>query len=630
MSTAPAIITSNFGARIGRKYTDVKQLAALSTHARLQSNDSLARLNGLIGTKDPSRTQALDYFSNPAARMGWATPSLTESTEYELVRLSYNYWLMITLYRNHWISRKIVDVPAHDMVRAWPRLTSDIEPKDLTRIDKAIRKTQTKSKIQKTLEWARLFGGAGALIVIEGQEKNLDEPLDLESIDIGSYRGLIPFDRWAGIYPEDAICGDVRKPKQFNLPEHYRVQTPEVSQSFRVHASRILRFCGPSVPTPEYQAQQYWGISVLEPAFEEIRKRDNLSWNLIMLSFRASILSLKEPELAQILSGVSVNMQSTMRYQQRMEAFNQLLSNQSLVVVGKDGGLESTQQNISGWPDMYQQFQLDIAGAADIPVTQLFGRTLTGLGQSNDADQRIYEKKIASDQEDQMRPQLETLFSVIAMSELGEVPDDLDLIFPSLRVLDDKEKVDLAKVVVDNVGSMFDRGLFTEEMALMEIKQSSDVTGFGTNITDEQIEAAKQNDADRKELKEAQQEQLLAGPEEGEASAGSGEGENESPNKKTPKSSFRAARDSAAFLDIEFSGIPVTIEVMAGDTRTIRNEAGEVVYKRKLQYDYGFIRGTIGRDDDETDVILGPAEYAPFVYVADMIDLGPDVDKREN
>jgi hypothetical protein len=39
-----------------------------------------------------------DYFRNLAARMGYGTPSLAEGTEYEMVRLSNDYWLMLTLY----------------------------------------------------------------------------------------------------------------------------------------------------------------------------------------------------------------------------------------------------------------------------------------------------------------------------------------------------------------------------------------------------------------------------------------------------------------------------------------------------------------------------------------------------
>jgi hypothetical protein len=443
--------------------------------------------NGLNG-----RAQANDYFSNSAARMGWGTPSLSEATEYELVRLSYDYPLLYTLYRNHWISRRIVDAPAQDMVRAWPRLTSEIDPKDLTRIDRALRDTKTKQQTLKALKWARLFGGAGALIIIDGQENQLDQPLDLDSIEIGAYRGLIPFDRWTGIQPDSEISTDFRKPKEFNLPRSYRVGAPNGSESFEVHSSRILRFCGPSVPTPEYQAQMYWGISVLEPAFEEIRKRDNMSWNILSLTFRANLISLNFDELAQALSGAGMSQGALQDFYARMQAMNSLMSNQNMVILPKDGKLESTQYGFAGLADVYQQFQLDIAGAAQIPVTRLFGRTLTGLGQSNDADETIYEQYIALEQSDQMEPQLDTLYRVIAMSTLGEIPEDLDLQFPSVRVLDEKEKADLAKATGENVIAAFGAGLINLPQGMRELKQSSALTGIFTNITDEEIEEAEE------------------------------------------------------------------------------------------------------------------------------------------
>jgi len=140
----------------------------------------------LLGIGGATTAQAADLFSNSGARMGFGTPSLGQGAEYNLVRLSYDYWNLITLFRNHWISRRIVEVPAQDMVKAWPTMTSDIEPKDITRINRALRKTNTKNNILTGLTWGRLFGGAGGLMVIDGQENELDQPLDLESVKIGA------------------------------------------------------------------------------------------------------------------------------------------------------------------------------------------------------------------------------------------------------------------------------------------------------------------------------------------------------------------------------------------------------------------------------------------------------------
>lgn len=775
------------------------------------SNGDYARATSRAVDADPSRmgmhdamARGVDFFSNMPARMGYGTPSMPEATRYELVRLSYDYWLMITLYANHWISRRIIDGPAQDMIRAWPKLTSELPPGDLKRFDKAIRVTGTKQRMLHAIKWARLFGGSGALIVIKGHEKQLEEPLELENVGIGSYMGLIPFDRWVGVWPTGDLCSDITRPTDFNLPEYYTISpqrtTTPIPSPFRVHASRILRFTGPTVPTPEYEARNYWGISVLEPTYEEIRKRDNMSWTILNLTFRSSIIGYKEPELTNLLSGLGGNARATQQWYARMTALNEALSNQHMLFLGKDGGLEHLQTSFGGLDGIYAQFQMDIAGAAEYPVTRLFGRTITGLGQSNDADERIYEERIAMEQEVNERPQLDKLFPVICMSEFGDVPKDLDYTFPSVRVLSEEEKAQLATSASQVIFAGFNAGILTKPMALKELKQQSELTGVGTNITEEDIEAAEQEAAQAPQGMGGMPAGEDPGPEgappEGAPPSGEEEGnpehdpdagavggredggeqgdlkslqgmagqhslqsqsgerlpttqgmagmskgkmpslksqarkpqqkdgdalddgnrlrllaerfpvdvepqpsdkelllrlaqfgdtgrsrvarEQDAPPKTVTKREAKQNKDGmwvvvehysdgtsrpmkgtfgskeeALYIppartgpnytgrqspwnrgrdttDADIAGIPVTIECRKGQRRQIRRDDGTTAYDRILAYDYGFIRGTQGRDGDEVDVITGPNPEAPDVYVADMQDLGPDVDKRED
>src|SRR5208283_4380086 len=284
-------------------------------------------------TNKAERGVAYDVFSNAAARMGAGTSSVAEGAGYEMVRLSMNYWLMLTLYRNHWLARRIVDGYPEDMVRAWPTLVSELDPGDIKDFDRTLERTQTEQKLLLALKWADLFGGGGALIAIRGHERLLEEPLNLDDVNPGSYQGLIPFDRWSGIYPESEVADDISDPLTFGLPEYYRCQT-QGTESFKVHASRILRFCGPEVPRPELQAQQYWGISRLELVYEELRKRDNASWSILNLMFRAQILVKQDPELASILSGASIGTAGQQRFLRAMQAQNELLSNQSMMILG--------------------------------------------------------------------------------------------------------------------------------------------------------------------------------------------------------------------------------------------------------------------------------------------------------
>lgn len=434
---------------------------------------------------------AADYFSNPAARMGFGTPSLTEGTQYPLSRTSYDYWTLLSLYRNHWLARRIVDGIAEDMVQAWPQFSASLDPEDDARIERAVRRCEVKAKLLRTLQWARLFGGAGALIVIEGHEDHLDEPLDIEKVGPGSFRGLIPFDRWSGIQSPGEVSIDMEYPKDFNSPLWYGVGGP-TGRQFKVHASRILRFSGPSVPTPEYEAQSYWGLSVIEPAFEEIKKRDNMSWIIVNLLFRSSILAIQNEDLAQMLSGLGGSLSMAQNYYSVMESISQSMTNQGLLVLGKGGQLQSAHASFPGIADIYQQFQLDICAATEYSVSKLFGRTATGLGQTNDADERLYEDRIHARQETDLRPQLDKLFAVLFMSELGEAPEDLDYIFPSCRVLREDEKAAISSTVSTTVIAAYNSGLISRAAGLKELRQSSDITGIFNSITDEEIEEAEQ------------------------------------------------------------------------------------------------------------------------------------------
>lgn len=456
--------------------------------ARRRSRPSSAEKNmGLLSPTGHVSAQALDYFLNQAARIGYGSQSLPEAGEYTLHRLSYDYVLLYSIYRNQFLCRRIVDIPAEDMVRAWPKVSSEMEPDDEARIDKAVRKTGTKSQVLTGLKWGRLFGGAGCLIVIDGHEDRLDQPLDLDDVGIGSYRGLCPFDMWAGITPSGTQCTDINRPLDFNKPESYTVRA-QGGESFEVHASRIMRFTGPEVPTPEREAQMLWGISVLEPAYEIIRMFDTLLYSVLNLTMRANLIGLKFPDLAEALSGLGNSQLAAQNWEKRLGAMNHLMSNQSLIPLPKDGGLESTQYSFSGLDTVFQTFQLNVCSAAGIPMTRLWGRTMSGIGQTGEGDEKIYEEKIATDQEYMLRPALEKLYPVICMSELGEVPDDLSLDFPSIRVMDEKDKAELGKSVVDTVTVALNSGAISLRTYAKELKALGPNTGMFTNLTDEDIE----------------------------------------------------------------------------------------------------------------------------------------------
>lgn len=71
---------------------------------------------------------------------------------------------------------------------------------------------------------------------------------------------------------------------------------------YKVHHSRLLRFTGDDLPYWESQAEQQWGASVIESIFDELKKHDNVSWNIAQLTFMASLRILKMADMGQMLS----------------------------------------------------------------------------------------------------------------------------------------------------------------------------------------------------------------------------------------------------------------------------------------------------------------------------------------
>ncbi len=596
--------------------------------------------------------RALDVFVNALARTGDFTSSLENGTSYPLTRFTLNFWGLVALYEGSWIARRIVDAPAQDIVKTWPKIVTEADPKDLARVDAAVRRTNTKGQLLWGVELGRLFGGAGALMVVKGHEHDLDQPLDLDDVPIGSYRGLSVFDRWCGIQPAGTYCDDVERPLDVGLPEYYEISS-QGGPSFKVHASRILRFCGPRMPIPEDGVYSQWGISVLAPVMQALKSYDNVSANALSLSFRANLIGMKEDTLSQLLSGAGMSQAAAEGYAQRMSQINQTMSNQSLIVLGKDGDLSNVQYSFGGLAELIQMFQLQLAGAAKMPVSLLWGRMYNGLGNSGEGDERIYEKTIATEAAVTLRPALEKLLPVIMMSELGEVPSEMELDFPSIRVLDEKEKADLARSVVDAVTVCVNTGLMSPRTAAQEIKAQSETTGFGSNLTDAAIAAL--NDKTQSEG-EGMGEGLFgaesggvpnltptAGPQkvlreeaktDKPAEAGREEhaaDDDTEPDEKASKIVGLVRRiaggvrrevdaaeardaDGRSVMDLTMHGIPVRVETRKGDLRG----------PYRMAYDYGYVPGVKGADGDSMDVALGPAPESDWVYVFDQRRVPPD------
>lgn len=462
-----------------------------------------------------NKLYTIDAFQNQMARLGFGQPNLNEGADYPLTRMSQNYNLFTSLYRSSWIVRKIVDVFPSDMVKNWIKFNSSLDPEKISKINSVIRKTKTKEKIKEGLRWARLYGGAAGLILIDGDE-DLSEPLDYDTIMLDDYKGLLIFDRWNGIYPDIELEDDISD-EEYGYPKYYSISLSEANSNLmlsynkqdlvKVHHSRIVRFNGRDLPLWERQAEMFWGESEIEIVFEELKKRDNTSANIASLIFLANIRVLKMNDLGQLLGASTQKAQENLY--KVLQAQNQLMSNMGIYVMDKDDDFGSEQYSFGGLNDIYESFMLDIAGACEMPVTKLFGREPAGFNSTGESDLTQYYDTLEEKQETYLQPIIDKLLPIIFMSTLGAIPEDLDWEFNPCMNVNSKDLADLAQSMASPIFEAFNAGLITKEIALKELKQQNEKTGMWSNITDEDIKNAK-NEDNSGEYTNEEQESLMS------------------------------------------------------------------------------------------------------------------------
>ena len=198
-----------------------------------------------------------------------------------------NYALLNSLYRENWVVQNVVALLVDDMLREWYDL-KDAAPDQLKALRGVERRTGLRRCISTGLKWGRLYGGAAGLILIAGQT-DLSQPLDPDSIQPGSFRGLYILDRWQGISPEPELTfegGEV-------VPTFYSINDSAGHIVARVHHSRVVRFVGRELPDLERQAELYWGESEVEALYKDVVAHDNVSANMAALTFQANINTME-------------------------------------------------------------------------------------------------------------------------------------------------------------------------------------------------------------------------------------------------------------------------------------------------------------------------------------------------
>ncbi|WP_434706673.1 DUF1073 domain-containing protein [Pseudomonas sp. D4-18] len=413
-----------------------------------------------------------DSLSNMVANIGTNRDKRTHNAfGFEFV----NQIELEAAYQSNWIARRIVDKPNEDALREW-RSFSGKQAKEIASEE---RRLGVQQAYLDTCCWADLYGGA-AMLMVTGQD--LSRPLDLDKIKKGGLKNLVVLDRW-DIQPTEFNLIDPLKPN-WMLPEYYMM----VNGEQRIHYSHIIRRTGARLPRRMRMFEQGWGDSRLRRCMSDLRDVVATKSGIASLVLEANVDTVSVKGLQGALASAQCD-----RITERYRLFGMMKSIINLGLLDADNETyERKSVAFSGLSQIMEQFMVWTAGAAEMPVTELWGQSAAGLSSTGEGDLKTYHGTIKGKQDGQMRLDLEALDQVLIRSALGTYPDDIEFEWNPLAQTSGIEQAqeDLADAQADS--------LHIENRVIRPSHAMRRAQAKGTYaITDEQIAAQEKIEKDQ-------------------------------------------------------------------------------------------------------------------------------------
>jgi hypothetical protein len=404
-------------------------------------------------TDSISPKSSLDGLVNVVSGLG--TNKSKRSANMWVYDLLNNYQQLDSAYQTDWIARKVVDIPAKDMTREWRRIKSEFA-EEITAVEQEFCLPNV---VQEALTWAGLFGGAG-ILMLTGQD--LSKPMNINRVKKGSLQQLLVFDRW-DLSPLTINTWDILSPN-YLMPEFYTIR----NGGQQIHWSHIVRFHGERLPRRWMEHTQGWGDSKLRKCIADIGDMVAAKGGIAELMQEANIDVINREGLSEELASDQDEL-----IIQRYEAFSQMKSIINMALLDGDETYDRKTLSLSGVSPILEVFMTWISGAADIPLTRMFGTSAKGMNATGEGDDKNYNNSIRSQQLLLMSP-MRVLDEVFVRSAIGHWPDDYDYIWNPLAQANDLENAQAEQLRAQKHQMYLEMGVVKKSQIMLELQANEE------------------------------------------------------------------------------------------------------------------------------------------------------------
>lgn len=359
-------------------------------------------------------------------------------------------------YSGSGLMRKIIRIPAEDMVREW-RTWGGGDEDQLAAMHDAEKRFAIPQKIMQ----AEILRGLGGGAFIMGLPGDPDQPPPENS----ALAFLHVVSRWHLSY--DRLNLDATTPG-FGEPEMWTLTTSDGTQ--RIHPSRVIPFRADTsaamiLPTAGGQ-DQFWGESRVQQVLDAVQDSDLARQSFAALIHKARLLRIGIPDLIDLAAtgdGEARVMKRLSILAAAESIHNTTIFDAGSAQDGKGGEqISDAEYSFAGVKDVLNAYGEWAAAISDIPATRLLGRAPEGMNSSGDSQQKDWNKAVRARQTLELAPLLDRLDPHL-IAAAGAPLGDMSYEFDPLDTPSEKERADIFKIEMEAAGALQLTGAIPEQ-----------------------------------------------------------------------------------------------------------------------------------------------------------------------
>ena len=428
------------------------------------------------------KTKVYDSLQNLLTGLGVA--GIDKSTASHFIDFALDDTELEDAYASDWLVGKVCDLPPFDMTREWRQMDGDMVAEKLEAWEEEEKRLQYRDKIKELLTWGRVYGGAGLIIHVDDGNEPW-EPLEISKIKKGSLSHLIVVDKQflhMGRLDNNPLSIN------YGYPETYRL----APSSVEIHHTRVVRSVGIPLPLQSRRRNKYWGKSIIERLYSALRRAAEVQEGVGSMIHEASIDIIRVPDLMQMIA----NPETELELKKRFGIAKLQKSINRIMLLDSEEEYEQHNQTFSGINEIVEKYLNIVAGAADIPITRLFGQSPGGLNSTGESDLRNYYDNIRAQQETILRLKIEFIDKVIYASLFGgeATKGELDFNFNSLWQMTNEEQATLEGTRATRDQVYLDMGIIDEAVIARSLMENGTYSAVDSEYVEKIENEMKEND----------------------------------------------------------------------------------------------------------------------------------------